>query len=370
MMVLSRSLPEHVEHRRVRDLPEYVASGDLVIVNQTRVLPARFRCARVDTGGLGEGLFLSEVRDTSLPDSALCRWHVLLKIRRARPGSLIEVLTPSQSRSGVRLRLGVRATGKDISPTAAGDGWYAEVECDPAVWRDATTASILQGVGLPPIPPYILASRRKHGEPTEQPDDAVKYQTVYAASAVSTAEPAGSIAAPTAGLHLTPQLLSALDVRGVERREVVLSVGMGTFKPVETEFVEQHPMHAEWCMVPAATALAIRKRTAPSRALVLAVGTTTARTLESYRSTEEMLACPKRKTAVLITPGHRFAHFGALLTNFHLPRSTLMAMVAAFLDDDDRVRGRGLERLLAAYALAVKERYRFYSFGDAMLILP
>ncbi|MFN7020360.1 MAG: S-adenosylmethionine:tRNA ribosyltransferase-isomerase [Phycisphaerales bacterium] len=369
MMVLRRSEPGRVEHRKVRDLAGYLSSRDLVVVNQTRVLSARFRCVRADTGGLGEGLFLSEVQDNSETASAGCRWRVLLKLRRAKAGCLVNLLTPSGSQSGVRLRLVGRASPEDTSP-ASGDGWCAEVECDPAVWLDATTASILECVGLPPIPPYILASRRKHGEPEEQPDDAVSYQTVFAGQPTNNAEPQGSIAAPTAGLHLTPSLLRALEVRGVERREVVLSVGMGTFRPVETDYVEQHPMHSEWCMVPGATAEAIRARTAPSGSLVLAVGTTTARTLESYRSTEEMLECPTRKTAILITPGHRFVHFSALLTNFHLPRSTLMAMVAAFLDDDDRVRGRGLERLLAAYALAVQERYRFYSFGDAMLILP
>jgi S-adenosylmethionine:tRNA ribosyltransferase-isomerase len=154
----------------------------------------------------------------------------------------------------------------------------------------------------------------------------------------------------------------------VERAEVVLHVGMGTFKPVETEFVEQHAMHGEWCSVPSETARAIADR--PPNSRILAVGTTTARTLESYASPDEMLTAPSKDTHILITPGHRFRHVGALMTNFHLPRSTLLAMVAAFLDDDDRVRGRGLTRLLEAYRVAVEMGYRFYSFGDAMLILP
>jgi S-adenosylmethionine:tRNA ribosyltransferase-isomerase len=176
------------------------------------------------------------------------------------------------------------------------------------------------------------------------------------------------VAAPTAGLHFTPGLLEALRSRGVERAEVTLHVGTGTFKPVEVEVVEEHPMHAEWCGVPAATGAAIDAcRAAGGR--VFAVGTTSARTLESF-SPEELRAGAEKWSRLLITPGFAFRNLDGLMTNFHLPRSTLMAMVASLLDERSGGAGDGVARLKALYAEALSRGYRFYSYGDGMLVLP
>lgn len=382
LMVLRRGDPGFIAHRRVSDLPEFLSPGDLLVVNRTRVLPARFRGLRTDTGGKAEGLFVQELPGGTPGPLA---WQVLLKLRRTRPGALVRLLQTDGSPSPVHLRLVERIGAESGDDTG---GWRVAVEGHGA---GEGTQSILGRVGLTPLPPYILAARRRHEEPADAArdrHDREVYQTIYAAADEQEPHGRGSVAAPTAGLHFTPELLSRLDVAGVHRAEVVLHVGMGTFKPVETEFVEQHAMHGEWCSVPEETAHRLRENRdapagsdarrqanggAPARSrsgFVVAVGTTTARTLESFDSPEEMLAAPARDTRLLITPGHRFRHVGALLTNFHLPRSSLLAMVAAFLDDDDRVRTRGLVRLLAAYRTAVEMGYRFYSFGDAMLILP
>lgn len=387
LMVLWRSEPSRLEHRRVSDLTEYLRGGDVLVVNRTRVLPARFRGVRVDTGGRAEGLYLGDAPvDDATGDAR--RWRVLLKLRRSRPGVLVRLNAADGSESGIGLRL-VTRVGPDSGDEAG--GWISAVE---GVAPGESSAAILARIGLAPLPPYILAARRRQHQADDAAADLDAYQTVYArceealedADARAFQAGAGSVAAPTAGLHFTPALLERLAARGVERAEVVLHVGMGTFKPVEAEYVEQHAMHAEWCGVPRNTAeclgrLATRPapgprdhrsigRPSPPPPLVLAVGTTSARTLESFASIEEMIRVPAKQTRILITPGHRFRHVGALMTNFHLPRSTLMAMVAAFLDDADGVRGQGLARLLAAYHEAVARGYRFYSFGDAMLILP
>ncbi|MCC6320381.1 MAG: tRNA preQ1(34) S-adenosylmethionine ribosyltransferase-isomerase QueA [Phycisphaerales bacterium] len=378
LMVLHRSEPDAVDHRLVRDLPDLLESGDRLVVNTTRVLPARFHCTRADSGGKGEGLFIAEQSAVSPAptssnggDSGRSRlvWQVLLKLRRAKPGCEINLLTHDGRRSGVWLRLIERASMG--SPEHAGaDGWITDV-CHDRSWSDSTTTlGVLERVGLPPLPPYILASRRRHDQPIEASGDAAEYQTVFASPDASESHGRGSVAAPTAGLHLTPELLSTLECRGISRSGAVLHVGMGTFKPVETEFVEQHPMHSERCAVPRETVEAIAESRDRRAGRIVAVGTTSTRTLESFSSLDDMLRIKERDTRILITPGYRFRHTDALLTNFHLPRSTLLAMVAAFLDDDDRVRGRGLARLLDAYSAAVREGYRFYSFGDAMLILP
>jgi S-adenosylmethionine:tRNA ribosyltransferase-isomerase len=264
---------------------------------------------------------------------------------------------------------------------------------------EAHGLAILHQVGTTPLPPYIRAARKRGAvakadsadagalrtaegqdeqaemtRPAEDPErerqDRQNYQTVYA-----DVKAAGSVAAPTAGLHFTPELLARLESMGVARAAVVLHVGTGTFKPVETEFVEQHPMHTEWCVCPAATALAI-ERTRAAGGRVIAVGTTSARTLESF-TTEQLAEAAasgrdaEHATNLLITPGHRYRHLDGMMTNFHLPRSTLLAMVAALLDGRSGGGvGDGLERLLAAYQAALEEQYRFYSYGDASLILP
>jgi S-adenosylmethionine:tRNA ribosyltransferase-isomerase len=219
-----------------------------------------------------------------------------------------------------------------------------------------TTGSVLEAMGWTPLPPYILRARKCAHEPSDEGVDREHYQTVYA-------DTPGSVAAPTAGLHFTPALLARLAERGVRRAEVVLHVGAGTFRPVESEFVEQHPMHSEWCSMNSAAIDAVRT-TLASGARVIPVGTTAARTIESYAAVIEGggQAPAMMETRLLITPGYEFRWMDGILTNFHLPRSTLLALVAALLPGD------GVEAIKRAYMHAIASGYRFYSFGDACLI--
>jgi len=379
LLVVSRGDPARLEHRVVRELPEVLrprgaGSGppDLLVTNSTRVLPARFRGVRVDTGGHVEGLYVG-------PGAGSSRWVVLLKMRRMKPDVLVRLFDRDGRRAGVSLRLIERADGHE------GGAWVVTVESEDS---EPSSRGVLERIGLTPLPPYILAARRRAHLEVEEGRDRAAYQTVYATERGE--RPGfGSVAAPTAGLHFTPDLLARLEAAGVQRAEVTLDVGLGTFKPVETEFVEQHPMHAEWCGVPAETARAIERARSASDGLragapatfgpladargssrIIAVGTTAARPLESFESPEEMLRVGSKETRLLITPGCRFRHVDALLTNFHLPRSTLMAMVAALLAPVGGDPLAGVARLRGIYAAAVQERYRFYSYGDAMLILP
>jgi S-adenosylmethionine:tRNA ribosyltransferase-isomerase len=228
-------------------------------------------------------------------------------------------------------------------------------------------------VGLPPLPPYILAARKKQGESETRQSDFDRYQTVYAREF-------GSVAAPTAGLHFTPELLAKLDAAHVRRADVVLHVGSGTFKPVKAEHVEEHEMHSEWCSLPHGVRrqiVATHRSAATPRPRVICVGTTTARTVESYAGLEagvggdmtDHLWPASMDTRLLITPGYAWRWTDGLLTNFHLPRSTLLAMVGSLLEDPARA-GSGVERLRRLYGVALERGYRFFSFGDAMLILP
>ncbi|MGE3107567.1 MAG: tRNA preQ1(34) S-adenosylmethionine ribosyltransferase-isomerase QueA [Phycisphaerales bacterium] len=372
-----------LSHSRFKDLPAYLRPGDLLVVNTTRVLPARLVGAREDTGAAVQGLYVADASERAADGSLL--WRVLLKMRRFRAGARVIVFDAAGSDSGLRLKL--------ISPAGAGpagstgessghDGWLVEVTDRGGLRPGDSTPVLLERVGRTPLPPYILAARRNQatgfdGASAQQPvpiegggGDAVdraEYQTVYADPAL-----AGSVAAPTAGLHFTDRLLDELKGKGVWVAPVVLHVGLGTFRPVETEFVEQHPMHAEWCRVPADTARVIlQTRAAGGR--VLAVGTTSARTLESFDFREETgrelvdLANLEKETRLLITPGFQFRTVDGMVTNFHLPRSTLMAMVAALLQTSESA---GIEQLRVLYREAIAHRYRFYSLGDAMLILP
>lgn len=373
LMVVSRSDPSRIEHRAVRDLAEVLrppsAAGsmpaDLMVVNSSRVLPARFKGVRADTGGHAEGLYVEPAPDTHPEARSGPLWIVLLKMRRMKPGVLVMLHDRAGRDSGIALRLIERASD---------DGaWIVLVESKAhALVPGLTADDLLEWIGLTPVPPYILAARRRLQEDMSDDADRAAYQTVYAAAAQRPGH--GSVAAPTAGLHFTPALLDRLRDAGVERAEVTLDVGLGTFKPIESEVVENHPMHTEWCSVPPETAHRI-SATRAAGGRVLAIGTTCARTLESFDSVEQMLALKSRQTDLLITPGYRFRHVDAMLTNFHLPRGTLLAMVGAFLqkpDDPPSASGThpGVERLKSLYALAIEMKYRFYSFGDAMLILP
>ena len=324
LLVVRRDDPAAIEHARVRDLPRYIHPQDAVVLNDTRVLRARLLARRADTAGRVEGLFLS----APAPD----RWRVMLKAsNRLRPGL---ILTLPDERSTLEL------LEKDA------DGvWTVRADTPHPSPPEA-----LEALGAVPLPPYIRQARKQRGRAIDDPQDADRYQTTYASGE------AASVAAPTAGLHLTPQSLDAIQRRGAAVERVTLHVGAGTFKPVETETLEEHDMHAEWIRVPAETLAAVdaAKRT-------LAVGTTSARALESVPET--CVADWSGDTDLLIAPGYRWKRVDALLTNFHLPRSTLLAIVGALFPD-------GVPDLLQIYHAAIAERYRFYSYGDAMLILP
>lgn len=344
LMVVWRSDPGRVEHRAVCDLPDYLGRGDALIVNNTRVLAARLLGVRTDTGGAVEGLFLSE----DAKSATGLRWRVLLRGRRMRAGLVVALNVGSGAPSGVQLRL-VRG----LDDEGEKGGWVVELEGPCA---GEATGVVLERVGTTPLPPYIRAARRRAALVENEAADRDRYQTVYSDAALG-----GSVAAPTAGLHFTSELLRQLADGGVARGEVLLHVGTGTFKPVETEYVEQHPMHSEWCRVPAATGELIA-RTRAARGRVVAVGTTSARTLESF-APAEVAAGAEAWSRLLVTPGFAWRNVDGLMTNFHLPRSTLLAMVASLFPE-------GMPRLLELYADAIGRGYRFYSFGDAMLVLP
>jgi S-adenosylmethionine:tRNA ribosyltransferase-isomerase len=338
-----------IEHAHVRDLPRWLAPGDALVVNETTVAPARIRVRRA-TGALIEGLLL-ERRGPR-------RWRALLKNGKAlKPGERAQFLAPATDHG---------PSGPVPIDEAAlvlvgreGEGFVVELEGGGAA------ELLLERVGWTALPPYILQARAtEDGEPEPERDrlDRARYQTVYAND---TTQP--SVAAPTAGLHFTEDLLARIASLGVERIGVSLQVGAGTFKPVETERLEDHPMHHESCIV-SDGALARLRAAAARRALgtgrIVAVGTTSVRTLESLPR-DDRGALPERgplvwSTNLLLAPGARIGLVDALMTNFHLPRSTLIALVAAFV---------GLDETKRIYAVAQAERYRFYSFGDAMLVL-
>jgi S-adenosylmethionine:tRNA ribosyltransferase-isomerase len=317
LMVLPRSgaLPVAVEHARVADLPRWLRPGDLLVVNATRVLPARLRGAKA-TGGAAEALLLEPLGEG--------RFAALVRAR----GKL---------RVGAKFRFGPPDSTMDSEIVELGEAGRVTLAFEPG-------ASPYE-VGEAPLPPYIRRARA-------QREDLDRYQTVYAR------EP-GAVAAPTAGLHLTDALLDALRVAGVETAEVVLHVGAGTFRPVGACELREGRLHAERYALPAATADAVvRARARGGR--VVAVGTTTARVLETRAQGGGLVRAGAGRTDLFLRPGSRFRAVDALITNFHLPRSSLLLLVAAFA---------GRERILDAYRQAVAAGYRFYSYGDAMLIL-
>lgn len=333
MMVLSRSDPGRLEHLNVRDLPALLHKGDALVFNRSAVARARLKGVRAKTGGSVEGLFLSTRDDAS-------SWRVLLKSNgRLRPGDRIALVGPCSESANVTLELRERD----------GAEWQVDVKPGPASVEEAI--ALLERIGHTPLPPYILRARGKRCDISDELDRAW-YETVYADTAPAMRQ---SVAAPTAGLHFTPEILAELDERGMRRLHVALHVGAGTFQPVTAEVLSQHRMHSEQYEVPRETleGLANADR-------VIAVGTTTVRTLESL-PVEVVKGPIAGSTNLLIAPGYRFRSVDGMLTNFHLPRSTLLALVAAML---------GLERVKEAYRVAIEREYRFYSYGDCMLILP
>ena len=315
LMVLTRS--EHrAEHRHFRDLPEYLRPGDVLVLNDTRVIPARLAATR-PTGGKVEILLLTP-RGGDV-------WECL-----ARPGRRAQV--------GQTLTFaGGRMVGHVLSKTEM-RGRVLELRAGGGTDVD----SLVDAVGEMPVPHYIKSR-------LDRPE---RYQTVYARER-------GSAAAPTAGLHFTPDLLRRIERAGVTIARVTLHVGLGTFRPVKTEQVEEHVMHSEHYEVSEQTAEAINSaRAAGGR--VVAVGTTTVRTLESSAGADGRVMPGTGWTSIFIYPGYTFRATDAMVTNFHLPKSTLIMMVSAFA---------GRDFVLDAYRKAVQEEYRFFSFGDAMLIL-
>lgn len=308
-------------HHRVSDLDTLLAPGDVLVVNDTRVVPARLLGRREPSGGAVECLLLSRLDDR--------RWDVLV-----HPGQKLKVGSRAVFEGGGRrLELEVlhrHFHGRRTIRLSAEDG-----DVDAAI----------DTIGHVPLPPYIKRADR--------PADHERYQTVYAAAR-------GSVAAPTAGLHFTPALLARLQARGVERHTITLHVGYGTFEPVRTDDVAAHRVAAERYAVPASTAAAVNRALDEGRRVV-AVGTTTTRTLEAVaRAHGGRLEPDAGETDLYIHGGFDFQVVGGLLTNFHLPRSSLLLLVCALA---------GREAILAAYREAVDRRYRFYSYGDAMLIL-
>lgn len=304
-------------HRRVRDLPELLAAGDLVVVNDTRVIPARLFARREPGGGRVELLLVEKVGARA--------WDAL-----ARPGR--------KARPGTRLDLGEGLTAETVErpgePDTEGDGRLRVVFSEPVEPH-------LERLGHVPLPPYI----KRPGEAA----DRERYQTVYARNP-------GAIAAPTAGLHFDQELLGAVEACGAGVAAITLHVGIGTFKPVTAALVHEHRMEAERYEIPEAAADAIaRVRSGGGR--IVAVGTTVVRALEAAARDDGTVPAGPGRTDLFITPGWRFRAADALLTNFHLPRSTLLMLVSAFA---------GRERVLAAYREAIAEGYRFYSYGDAM----
>ncbi|MBX3187907.1 MAG: tRNA preQ1(34) S-adenosylmethionine ribosyltransferase-isomerase QueA [Labilithrix sp.] len=319
MLVVS---PAGLVHRAVADLAEHVAPGTLVVVNDTKVLRARILGAKAGSGGKSEVFLVRKIDG----DARAQRWRALGRASKGlRPGTRV-----------VKGALAIEVTGK------ADDGLF---EVELTTLDGASVDEAIRAAGQVPLPPYI---KREPGA-----DDEARYQTVFARAE-------GAVAAPTAGLHLTAALMERLRERGCEIATCTLHVGLGTFQPVMVDDLDDHPMHAEAIEVPEALVSAIaraRSRGAP----VLAIGTTVVRALESARDPERpghVRACAE-DTRLLIQPGYVFGVVDRLLTNFHLPKSTLLALVCAFA---------GEERTLSAYRAAIHEAYRFYSYGDAMLI--
>lgn len=324
LLVLDRA-QAGLRHHVFEDLPELLSPGDLLVLNRSRVLPARLR-GRRPGGGKAE-ILLVRRRGRDL-------WDALLRPgRRLRPGAVIDVAP------GFRVRVEDPASAPPGPAPAPGPLRRVRL-----LTEGSDPEAALDRHGHVPLPPYI---RRP-----DTPADRERYQTVYALEA-------GSVAAPTAGLHFSSPLLERLEARGIATTELILHVGPGTFRPVQVEDVRAHRVDPEAFSVPAAAAAAVNRARREGRRVV-AVGTTTTRTLESALAPDGTVRAGEGETRLVITPGHRFRVVDALVTNFHLPRSSLLLLVCAFA---------GRDTVLAAYGEAVRRGYRFYSYGDGMLVL-
>jgi len=328
LMVVHRATGQ-IEHRPFRDVGDYLRPGDLLVLNQTRVLPARLWGRKVETGGRVELLLLKQHDERT--------WEALVRGKGLRPGVRIQL-----QEAGKRQQSLSPVTAEIVAETDAGGR---------LVCFEQPIQPLLDELGVVPLPPYIH-------QPLADPE---RYQTVYGRIV-------GSVAAPTAGLHFTPELLMRLRRQGVEMAFITLHIGLDTFRPVKEERIEEHQIHTEWYELTAPVAEQINRARLEGRR-VMAVGTTVVRALESAAGGREPAgeSCAWRTvsacagpTDLFIYPGYRFRVVEGMITNFHLPRSTLLMLVSAFA---------GRELIFRAYKEAIRLRYRFFSFGDAMLLL-
>ena len=318
LMVLDRKSGS-LSHRHFYDILEYLRPNDVLVINDSKVIPARLYGHVADRPEAAIELLLLRQRE-------LDTWEVLVK-----PGK--------RARVGMRLVFGEGALLGEVIEIAEEGNRIIRFSYDKTQY--ANIYEILHLIGLMPLPPYI----------TEQLRDNDRYQTVYAREE-------GSAAAPTAGLHFTPALLEAIKQKGVAIAPVMLHVGLGTFRPVKAERIDEHVMHSEYFSVPEESARIINERKAAGGRLIC-VGTTSCRTIESVAREDGTVPAMSGDTGIFIYPGYRFKAVDALITNFHLPESTLLMLVSAFYDRN---------KVMEAYETAVREKYRFFSFGDAMLI--
>jgi len=321
LMVLHRETGE-LEHKIFTALPDYLNPGDLLVVNDSKVIPARLYGKNEKTGGAIELLLIERV--------GVNRWLAMV-----HPGR--------RCRMGMQLSFGEGKLKGEVVPSR--DDYYREIEFT----YEGTWESVLAELGAMPVPPYIKRSPEMKALLQLDRD---RYQTVYA-------KEEGSIAAPTAGLHFTEDLLNTLKTKGINIARVTLHVGTGTFLPVKTDNIEDHPMHEERFTLTKETVEAIHQTHAAGKR-VIAVGTTTTRVLESAVDESGRLKPVATSTRIFIYPGYKFKVIDALITNFHLPESTLVMLVSALA---------GKENILNAYHEAIAQQYRFYSYGDAMLII-
>jgi S-adenosylmethionine:tRNA ribosyltransferase-isomerase len=321
LLVLHRTNGE-IEHRQFLDFPTYLREGDLLVLNDTRVIPARLLGRKAVSGGLAE-LLLLKTTGTDI-------WEGM-----ARPGRRLQ--------PGTTIIFGNNELLAEILDVTPGGGRIVRLSPGPNAC-DRSTNDLLHELGELPLPPYITDG--------PAPKERDVYQTIYAREE-------GSSAAPTAGLHFTDRVFRQLEARGVRRTFVTLHVGLGTFKPVQVANIEEHEIHEEFYSVSAETAALINKTRAHG-GRIISVGTTSTRTLESAADAQGKVQAMTGATRLYITPGYRFKVVDVQLTNFHMPRSTLLLLISAFA---------GRENMLRAYREAVQQRYRFLSFGDAMLIL-
>lgn len=330
LMVIRRSSGA-IEHCHIRDLPALLHSGDRLVFNNTRVLPARLFGFRTETQGRWEGLFLG--------CSGENQWVITGQTRGRLRGGETLTLVPADSSDQESASEPAELLLELIERRPNGT-WLVQPNCSESAYH------LLERFGTLPLPPYI-------GRKVADESDKERYQTVYAREA-------GAIAAPTAGLHFTPDMLDACVKSGIQCSEVTLHVGIGTFRPVSTSRLSEHEMHSEWCRVSAETAGEI-SMTRQAGGSIVAVGTTSVRTVEAAaRDSSGDLTAWQGETDLFIRPGFEFSVVDQLLTNFHLPGSTLIVMIAALA---------GYDLTMEAYQKAVENRYRFYSYGDAMLIL-